>query len=135
MANTTSKNKITNQDARDFAVKTMSKMPITTHKPVTQEFADPNLTLKPDMKKTLVKDIVSSYKHTGVWEKRRGEMFSEPIDPKTNEPYINFDDERQDDEDYDRDFNWSCCGNSEKESKGCVVSKKDKHKWILSSYN
>jgi len=57
------------------------------------EPVDPELTLKPNMKKTLQQEWYKKYYHNGVWEKSR-------IDRKEREC-------------------WSCCMNAEKDSQGC----------------
>ena len=69
---------------------------------------DKELTLKPDMKKTLkhVKERVTY--HNGKYEEQR---FSEK-----------------------KKMAWSCCQNKDKDGDGCVVKYVDKQKWVLSSY-
>lgn len=133
MANTTSQKRASREEALQWAIKQMEKDPITAHKIQKKEFHDPNLTLKPNMEKTLKKQVQKKYHHTGKWEQRRGADFKPGIDENGEQTY-----ERPDSEDEtletDEQWNWSCCASTDKNSKGCVISKKDKHKWILSSH-
>jgi hypothetical protein len=78
------------------------------------------------------KDVKKKYHHSGVWEQRRGDLFKKALD-KNGEPIVDVDSEEENLE-QDTVYNWSCCGNSVKDSKGCVVVQKEKNKWILSSY-
>lgn len=73
---------------------------------IAKEPEDPQLTLKPDMTRTLKNTKQRAYYHNGKWELNR-------LDNKES---------------------WSCCMNSDKDSEGCVTVVKDKQKWILSSY-
>jgi hypothetical protein len=68
-------------------------------------FNDPELTLKPDLSKTIKNTKVTKYFHNGKWEMNA----------------------------IDKVECWSCCMNLQKDSEGCVANFKDKHKWILSS--
>jgi len=52
---------------------------------------------------------------------------------KDGNPYVDIDSEEETLE-QDTNWNWSCCGNTGKDSKGCVIRRKEKQKWILSSY-
>lgn len=72
---------------------------------------DPELTLKPDMSKTLkrVQERVSY--HNGKFEASK---FDKGKDGKPK-------------------MVWSCCQSSDRESSGCVVKVVDKQKWTLSS--
>lgn len=71
---------------------------------------DKELTLKPNMSKTLktVKERVTS--HNGKFEEQRFES-----------------------KDGKKKMAWSCCQNKDEASEGCVVKYVDKQKWILSS--
>lgn len=71
-----------------------------------QEPDDPELTLKPNLSKTLQATKHKKYYHNGKWEQNK----------------------------FDGEESWSCCMNSDKESEGCVGVIVDKDKWILSSY-
>lgn len=73
---------------------------------IAKEPEDPQLTLKPDMSKTLRNAKQKKYYHNGKWEMSKSE----------------------------KKESWSCCMNSDKDSEGCVAVIKDKQKWILSSY-
>jgi hypothetical protein len=68
---------------------------------------DQELTLKPDMTKTLKRIQERVAYHNGKYEEQR---FSEK-----------------------KKLAWSCCQNKDKDSEGCVVKMVDKQKWILSS--
>lgn len=68
---------------------------------------DKELTLKPDMKRTLAKRIEIKRHHDGVFEVTKW-------DPKKKE-------------------RWSCCQCKDKDGPGCIVQKIDKDKWVLSS--
>ena len=68
---------------------------------------DKELTLKPDMSKTLKKVCQRVCYHNGKYEEQK---FSEK-----------------------KKMAWSCCQNKDKDSEGCVVKMVDKQKWILSS--
>jgi len=69
---------------------------------------DPELTLKPDMKKTLKSEKIKVREHNGKYEVQK-------FCDKGKEA-------------------WSCCQCRDKEAEGCVVKVVDKKKWILSSY-
>lgn len=71
-----------------------------------REAEDPELTLRPDLTKTLKYKKTKVYYHNGKYEKHMAE-------------------EKE---------CWSCCMNAEKESEGCVAVIKDKSKWILSGH-
>ena len=71
-----------------------------------KEQPDPELTLKPNMDKTLMNKKTKKYYHNGKWELCK-------VDEKES---------------------WSCCMNADKNSEGCVAVVVDKEKWILSSY-
>ena len=64
---------------------------------------DPELTLRPNMKKTLKKETVIERHHTGVWQ----------VDPTSKKGKMC----------------WSCCGNRDHDGDGCVIKKRDKMKW------
>lgn len=132
ITNSTSYKKISEEEAKNWAATQMSKMEITNHKPVQRELVDPNLTLRPNLEKTLVKNVTTLYHHSGKWEQRRGELFKESVDADGN-PFVDVDSEEENLE-QENQMNWSCCGNQEENSKGCVKAQKDKHKWIVSSY-
>lgn len=70
------------------------------------EIPDPELTLKPNVTKTLRITATTKYHHNGKWAMSAVEKYE----------------------------CWSCCMNSDKDSDGCVGVKVDKSKWILSSY-
>ena len=70
--------------------------------------ADPELTLRPDMKKTIRRETVTHRVHTGKWELDR---FSKK-----------------------GKFAWSCCMNRDENSEGCVVRKVDKMKWNVEGF-
>ena len=70
------------------------------------EPVDPELTLRPNVTKTLKVTATTKYHHNGKWALSAVEKAE----------------------------CWSCCMNGEKESEGCVGVKVDKSKWILSSY-
>ena len=72
---------------------------------LAKEPEDPELTLKPDMSKTLRSHKEKHYYHNGTWGKT-------PFSKKES---------------------WSCCMDKDKDSQGCVAVVKDKKKWILSS--
>ena len=107
--NSTSYKTISEEEAQAFAATQMSKMAITTHKPVKNEVPDPNLTLKPNLEKTLVKNVSTVYHHSGKWEQRRGEMFKESVDADGN-PFVDVDSDEENLE-QENQMNWSCCGN------------------------
>jgi hypothetical protein len=71
-----------------------------------QEPEDPELTLKPVLNNTWKNEVTKKHYHNGKWEHNK-------IEGKEC---------------------WSCCMNSEFNSKGCQGVKVDKKKWILSSY-
>lgn len=73
MLNETSYKKISDEEAHAWARSQMAKAPVTVHKEQKKQYEDPNLTLKPDLGKTLKKDLKETHNHTGVWEQRRGE--------------------------------------------------------------
>eukprot|EP00347_Sterkiella_histriomuscorum_P001226 403372845 len=73
---------------------------------IAKEPEDPQLTLKPDMTRTLKNTKQKQYYHNGKWELNR----------------------------FDNQECWSCCMNADKDNEGCVAVVKDKQKWILSSY-
>ena len=68
---------------------------------------DQELTLKPNMKWTLVKKLEVVRYHDGVFQVSQW-------DPKKKE-------------------RWSCCQSKYRDAPGCVVKKIDKERWILSS--
>jgi len=70
--------------------------------------ADPELTLKPDMKKTIRRETVTHRHHNGKYELDR---FSDKGKKA-----------------------WSCCMNKREESEGCVVVKVDKQKWNVEGF-
>ena len=90
------------------------KMYETKH--MQEEPEDPQLTLKPDMSRTLRNTRHKKYHHTGKYGK------CEWIKPE-NKPAV------QSEKQY-----WSCCMNGDPDSEGCVAKVKDKQKWILSSH-
>ncbi len=67
---------------------------------------DPELTLRPDLSKTLKKNTNFKYYHSGKWEKQP----------------------------YEETEAWSCCMNVNAGSEGCVAINKDVRKWNLTSY-
>ena len=69
---------------------------------------DPELTLRPDMKKTLRKETVTYRHHNGTYELDR---FS--VKGKTA---------------------WSCCMNKQENSEGCVIKRVDKQKWNVEGF-
>jgi len=71
--------------------------------------ADPELTLRPDMTKTLKYQTVIERSHNGKYELDR---FSKKEGKKA----------------------WSCCMNKREESEGCVVRKIDKQKWNVEGF-
>jgi hypothetical protein len=70
------------------------------------ELNDPNLTHSPDLSRTLKKILTKSHHHTGKWEKKA----------------------------YEDAEAWSCCMNADINSQGCVLTLKDKKRWILSGF-
>ena len=70
---------------------------------------DPELTLRPNMKKTLKKETITIRYHNGVYEVDR---FSAKEGKKA----------------------WSCCMNKREDSEGCVVRKVDKQKWNVEGF-
>jgi len=70
--------------------------------------ADPELTLRPDNKKTIRREIVVQRHHNGKYELDR---FSEKGKKA-----------------------WSCCMNKAEDSEGCVVKKVDKKQWNLEGF-
>lgn len=70
--------------------------------------ADPELTLRPNMKRTLRKETITMRHHNGKYEVDR---FSDK-GKKT----------------------WSCCMNKHEDSEGCVVKKVDKQKWNVEGF-
>jgi hypothetical protein len=82
-----------------------------------EEPDDPELTLKPNMSKTIANTKTRVYYHTGTY----GKWEWKKIDP--NKPAVQSEKEC-----------WSCCMNREKDSEGCVFKIKDMKKWILSSH-
>ena len=73
---------------------------------IKEEPEDPELTLRPNMQKTLRVTKHKKYYHNGKWELNQ-------IEKKEC---------------------WSCCMNKQKDSDGCVAVIHDPTKWILSSY-
>ena len=69
---------------------------------------DPELTLKPNMKKTIRHDMVTQRHHNGKYEIDR---FSDKGKSA-----------------------WSCCMNKREESDGCVVVKLDKQRWNVEGF-
>lgn len=69
---------------------------------------DVELTLRPDMKKTLKKQIVTERHHNGKYELDR---FSDKGKKA-----------------------WSCCMNKREDSEGCVLKKVDKQKWNVEGF-
>lgn len=78
-----------------------------------QEPEDPNLTLRPDMSRTLKESKERKYYHNGKYQK------AIETGGKKGDKEI---------------MAWSCCMNKGEASEGCVLVVKDKKKWILSSY-
>ena len=70
--------------------------------------ADPELTLKPDMKKTLRKETITTHEHSGKYE----------VDRFSNKGKKA----------------WSCCMNRDENSDGCVVRKVDKYRWNVEGF-
>ena len=70
--------------------------------------ADPELTLKPNMKKTLRKETVITRHQTGKYE----------LDRTSDKGK----------------WAWSCCMNRDKDAPGCVVRKVDKQKWNVEGF-
>ena len=70
--------------------------------------ADPELTLKPDMKKTLRKETVTERHHNGKYEVDRFSAKGKKA--------------------------WSCCMNKHEDSEGCVLRKVDKQKWNVEGF-
>ena len=68
---------------------------------------DEQLTLKPDMKRTLVKKIETRRYCDGVFEVPKWDPKGKP--------------------------RWSCCQSKHRDSEGCVVRKIDKERWVLSA--
>ena len=68
---------------------------------------DEELTLKPDISKTIRRDEKRVAYHNGKYEEQR---FSEK-----------------------KKMAWSCCQNKDKDSEGCVVKMVDRQKWTVSS--
>ena len=68
---------------------------------------DQELTLKPDMKRTLKKKIEIKRWHDGKFEVAKW-------DPK-------------------KKMRWSCCQSKDKDAPGCVVARIDKERWVLSA--
>ena len=69
---------------------------------------DPELTLRPNLKKTIRKETVTQRHHNGKYEVDR---FSDKGKKA-----------------------WSCCMNKLEDSEGCVVRKVDKQKWNLEGF-
>ncbi len=69
---------------------------------------DPELTLRPDMKKTIRRETVIQRHHNGKYELDR---FSDKGKKA-----------------------WSCCMNKREESEGCVIVKSDKQKWNVEGF-
>ena len=72
------------------------------------DLSDPELTLKPDCKKTLKSVKVKKWHHNGKYEPNKfdgGKMA------------------------------WSCCMAKDKDAQGCVCTIVDKQRWELSSFN
>ena len=72
------------------------------------EPADPELTLRPDMKKTIRHETVVLRHHSGKYELDR------------------FSDKGK--------YAWSCCMNRDENAPGCVVKRVDKQKWNVSGF-
>ena len=70
--------------------------------------ADPELTLRPDMKKTLRRETVITRVHSGKYEVDRFSKKGKKA--------------------------WSCCMNRDENGEGCVVSKVDKMKWNVEGF-
>ena len=68
---------------------------------------DPQLTLKPNMTKTLKKVTERICSHNGKYEEQKFSV--------------------------KKKMAWSCCQSKDKDGEGCVVKYVDKQKWILSS--
>ena len=81
---------------RDFVERKITGSPVR----------DPELTLRPDLTKTLRKNTDIKYYHSGKWEKQP----------------------------YEETEAWSCCMNVEHKSEGCVAVNNDRRKWNISSY-
>ena len=69
---------------------------------------DPELTLRPDLKKTLKKDIVVEKYHSGKYEVDRFSKNGKKV--------------------------WSCSRSTDPNAPGCVIKKVDKQKWNVDGY-
>lgn len=69
---------------------------------------DPELTLRPNMKKTIRHDTITMRHHNGKYEVDRFSRKGKKA--------------------------WSCCMNKHEESDGCVVKKVDKQKWNVEGF-
>ena len=69
---------------------------------------DPELTLRPDVKKTIRRETVTQRHHNGKYELDR---FSDKGKKA-----------------------WSCCMNKREDSEGCVIVKSDKQKWNVEGF-
>ena len=69
---------------------------------------DPELTLRPDMKKTLRRETVTERYCTGVYEADRFSKKGKKA--------------------------WSCCGSRQEEAPGCTIRKRDKMKWNVEGF-
>ena len=69
---------------------------------------DPELTLRPDMKKTIRRELVTNRYHNGKYE----------VDRFSNKGKKA----------------WSCCMNKHEDSEGCVVRRVDKQKWNVEGF-
>ena len=69
---------------------------------------DPELTLRPDMKKTIRRETITTRHHTGVYEVDRFSKKGKKA--------------------------WSCCMNKNENAEGCVVRKVDKQKWNVEGF-
>ena len=70
--------------------------------------ADPELTLRPNMKKTIRRQTVEIRVHTGKFELDRTSKKGK--------------------------FAWSCCMNRDENAPGCVVRRVDAHKWNVEGF-
>uniref|UniRef100_A0A7S3HX71 Uncharacterized protein n=1 Tax=Favella ehrenbergii TaxID=182087 RepID=A0A7S3HX71_9SPIT len=92
----------------DEAINAMVVKKIYNLEQAEHVLSDPELTLRPDVKKTIRRETITERYHNGKYELDR---FSEKGKSA-----------------------WSCCMNKREDSEGCVVRKVDKHKWNLSGF-
>lgn len=79
------------------------EMELASHVP-----KDPELTLRPDCKKTIRHETVVERHHNGKYEVDRFSQKGKKA--------------------------WSCCMNKKEDSEGCVVKKVDKQKWNVDGF-